>query len=268
LDPVPVTITLATYNIHACIGTDGLFEPGRIVRVIKEIDPDVIALQEVEHHRIGGLDLLEYLAARTGLEAIAGPTLLRDTRHYGNALLTRLPVSSLNRVDLSVPGREPRGALDVTFENNGRSIRVVATHLGLKPRERRYQARRLLSLFEPGPAAVSVLMGDLNEWFLWGRIRRWLRAQFHATANHATFPSRWPLLAIDHIWVNPPGALLNLETHRTPLARIASDHLPLKASLTNELPDTNRRSRQRPQSPARGNNRMKILRCRYWGQAV
>jgi len=229
--PVAMTLTLATYNIHACIGTDGLFEPARIAGVIDEIAPDVIALQEVEHHRIGDLDLLEYLAARTGLEAIAGPTLLRDTRHYGNALLTRLPVATLQRIDLSVPGREPRGALDATFGDRGQGIRVVATHLGLKTRERRCQARRLLSLFESPTAAVSVLMGDFNEWLLWSRNLRSLRAHFHATANHATFPSRWPLLAIDRILASPPGALLSLETHRTPLARVASDHLPLKAAL-------------------------------------
>lgn len=224
-------IKLATYNIHACIGTDGGFDPDRIVKVLLQMDADVVALQEVEHHRVGNLDLLEYLAAETGLTAIAGPTLLRESRHYGNALLTRHPVASLNRIDLSMPGREPRGAIDVIFDFNGQSLQVVATHLGLNPRERRRQVRQLLSILESSPADVTVLMGDLNEWFLWGRILRWLRRHFHATPHIATFPAAWPILALDRIWVNPHGALVNIATHRSPLARVASDHLPLTVRL-------------------------------------
>lgn len=201
--------------------------------MIKEIDADVVALQEVEHHKINNIDLLEYLSVETGLKAIAGPTLLRESRHYGNALLTRLPILSLKRFDLSEAEHEPRGALDVIFNSNGKSIQVVATHLGLNPGERRRQVRKLLTLLESSSADISVLMGDLNEWFLWGRIRRWLRAHFQPTPNYATFPSRWPLFALDTIWLNPRSALISIETHRSPLARIASDHLPLKAKLTN-----------------------------------
>ena len=222
---------LATYNIHACIGTDRRFDPDRIVKVLREIDADVVALQEVEHHRVGDLDLLDYLASETGLHAIAGPTLLRESRHYGNALLTRLPVTALHRIDLSMPNREPRGAIDVTLDCDGQRLQIIATHLGLHPRERRHQVRQLLSMLESSSADRYVLMGDLNEWFLWGRILRWLRKHFHATPHLATFPTTCPLLALDRIWVNPRGMLVNIETHRTPLARHASDHLPLTAQL-------------------------------------
>ena len=102
---------LATYNIHACIGADGRFDPGRIVRVLRQMKADVVALQEVENYPVGETGLLDYLAAETGMAAFAGPTLLRETRHYGNALLTRLPILSLKRVDLSLQRREPRGAI-------------------------------------------------------------------------------------------------------------------------------------------------------------
>src|SRR5215217_3098725 len=115
-------LTVATYNIHACIGTDGRFEPARIVRVLQELDVDVAALQEVEHHDVEGYDLLDYLAAKTGLTPIAGPNLIRKSRHYGNAILTRLPIVASNPVDLSLPGYEPRGALDVTLDGNGRRV--------------------------------------------------------------------------------------------------------------------------------------------------
>ena len=76
---------LATYNIHACIGADGRYDPDRVVRVLLELNADVVALQEVEQHAVGDMDLLQFLAAKTGYQAVAGPTLLRDTRDYGNA---------------------------------------------------------------------------------------------------------------------------------------------------------------------------------------
>lgn len=222
---------IATYNIHACVGADGRFEPERIVKVLHEMDADVIALQEVEHHSIDGYDLLDYLAAKTGLTAIAGPTLLRETRHYGNAVLTRLPVLAVTRIDLSLPLREPRGAIEVMLDWRGQHLQLVATHLGLKPWERRQQVGRLLGLFESDSADVSVLLGDLNEWLLWGRPLRWLRRYFAPVPEPRTYPARFPLFSLDRIWVHPGAALVNIETHNSPLARIASDHLPLKAEL-------------------------------------
>ncbi len=227
-------ITIATYNIHAAIGMDGRFDPDRIIGVLRELNADIVALQEVEHHRIGAYDLLDYLAVKTGYSALAGPTLLRDSRHYGNALLSRVPVLNVNRVDLSRTGREPRGALDVTFDWQGKCLQVVATHLGLKPWERRQQVRQLLPLFASQPADISVLLGDLNEWFLWGRILRWLHAHFQPTPHCATFPGQWPLIALDRLWVEPRSALTTMAAHSSPLARLASDHLPLKATLTME----------------------------------
>lgn len=224
-------LTVATYNIHACIGADRRFEPDRIVCVLQEMNADVVALQEVEHHDVGGYDLLDYLAAKTGLTAIAGPTLTRETRHYGNAILTKLPILTVNRVDLTLPGCEPRGALNVTLAGNERRVQVVATHLGLRPGERRQQVRALLKLFEIGLTDTYVLMGDVNEWFLWGRPLRWLHAHFKRTPHCATFPARRPFMALDRLWVHPRRRLTKLEVHATPVARVASDHLPLKAVI-------------------------------------
>jgi endonuclease/exonuclease/phosphatase family metal-dependent hydrolase len=252
-----MSITVSTYNIHACVGMDGHFEPERIIAVLREINADVVALQEVEHHTVEGYDLLDYLAARTGLTAIAGPILLRAARHYGNALLTKLPISKVDRIDLSVPSREPRGALDVALSRNGQHLRVVATHLGLSPRERRQQILRLLALFESGGDDRYVLLGDLNEWFLWGRPLRWLRRHFTPTPQPCTYPARFPLFALDRIWVRPRAALVKLEIHCSSLARVASDHLPLKAVLENELPQ--RRGSTPPVTSAMAPNTSTII---------
>lgn len=226
-----MALTLATYNIHSCIGVDGRFDPDRIVRVLKQLDADIVALQEVEHHQHDNLDLLDYIAAGTGMNAIAGPTLVRNAVNYGNAVLTRIPVGKSAKIDLSMAGREPRGALDIVFDYRGKALRVVATHLGLRPWERREQARQLIRVLSSGSSDWSVLMGDLNEWFLWGRTLRALRKRFRRTPDRATYPARWPMFALDHIWVSPTVPRIRLEVHVTGLSRVASDHLPLKATI-------------------------------------
>jgi endonuclease/exonuclease/phosphatase family metal-dependent hydrolase len=76
-----------------------------------------------------------------------------------------------------------------------------------------------------------VLLGDLNEWFLWGRPLRWLQGIFGKTPAPLTFPSGFPLFALDRIWVRPPTALITLEAHTSALSRVASDHLPVKAVI-------------------------------------
>lgn len=231
-----MSIVLASYNTHRCIGGDGRFDPGRTVGVLKELRADVIALQEVEANLENEDNLLTHLAREAGLQAVAGPTLFRRSGHYGNALLLRGRVLEVGRIDLSVPGSEPRGALDVVVGLDGVTIQVVATHLGLKPKERRLQIRRLLDQFRLQATDYQVLMGDLNAWFLWGRPLRWLHTLFEEAPAPATFPSRHPIFALDRIWVKPRYRLSNLTVHNSALARSASDHLPVTAVVQFDAP--------------------------------
>ncbi len=217
-------LRLATYNVHGCA------DLARTATVLRALEADVIALQELNWNPSDALHVLDDLAARLGCTPLAGPTLLRPDGHYGNALLTRLPVVRTRLEDLSFPGREPRGALAAELRAGASALTVIATHLGLAPRERRRQMQRLLALVRASDKPV-VLLGDLNEWFLWGRPLRWLRRHFGRTPAPATFPARWPLFALDRFWVEPARLLERIEVHDAAPAKEASDHLPLVATL-------------------------------------
>lgn len=228
-------ISVASYNVHRCIGVDRRHDPDRVAAVLRELDADIIALQEVDYryHVPDGPDQLAHLAKATGLTAVAGPVLRRGRGHYGNGLLTRGKVLRVRQIELSEPGREPRGALDVYLSLRGRRLRVVAAHLGLGLRERRRQVPRLLQAIGGDDDQPIVVLGDFNEWLPPGRPLRRLHGHLGRTPAGRTFPSRFPLFALDRIWVQPREALVAVRVHRSPGARVASDHLPVRGWLKN-----------------------------------
>jgi endonuclease/exonuclease/phosphatase family metal-dependent hydrolase len=220
-------VIVASYNVHRCIGRDARCDPDRVAEVIREIDADVIGLQEVG----GDTDQVAHLAKHAGYHAVAGPTLLREDGHFGNALLTRVPTGEVRFVDLSITGREPRGAIDADLDLVGATCRVIVTHLGLRGYERRQQVEMLLtSVVEQATPELVLLLGDLNEWLGPARVLRRLRASF-ACAAVASFPTVRPMLALDRVLVRPAPAFVSLRAHDTPLSRWASDHLPVRAEI-------------------------------------
>lgn len=224
-------LRIATYNIHRAVGHDGREDGKRIAKVLSELKADVIAMQEVGYHSDSPHNLLAYLGDVIQADVIEGITMYNEKGHYGNAVLSRLPVADIVRHDISLPRREPRGAIELAIVNNGITFQIIATHLGLSPGERRCQIKKLLALVSASKADVNILLGDLNEWFLWGRPLRWLKSEFGKTPRSATFPARRPIFALDRIWVGPGKALDSLHVHNSRLARAASDHLPLIADL-------------------------------------
>jgi endonuclease/exonuclease/phosphatase family metal-dependent hydrolase len=221
-------VVVATYNVHRCIGMDGRCDPERVGAVIRELRADLVGLQEVAS---GAGGQLEHIARQTGMAAVAGPLLPYGDHHLGNALLTRFSPREVRLVPLDVRGREPRAALDVALAVDEDTWRVVVTHLGLRGHERREQVARLLSAIDSQPLARRTLvLGDVNEWLRGARSLRRLRAGFGGRSV-PSFPSSWPFLSLDRILVQPAGALGKVWTHRSALSRLASDHLPVVASV-------------------------------------
>lgn len=236
----PAGPLIASYNVHKCVGVDGRFDPGRIGQVIREIAPDIIALQEADKRfgaRHGLLDLAR-LKEETGLVPVPIES-ANAAAHgwHGNVVLFRQGlVRDVHQVAL--PGLEPRGALVVDLDlEGGTELRIVAAHLGLLRRSRSQQTRMLLDVMRNRDERPTLLLGDLNEWRLGDRSSlKELGPAFGALPMPVpSFPSGLPLLALDRIIANRPEMLSNVTVHDTPLARVASDHLPIKAFLDPSL---------------------------------
>jgi endonuclease/exonuclease/phosphatase family metal-dependent hydrolase len=214
-------LRIASYNVHGCVGTDGRKDAARIADVIAEMGCDTIGLQEVDYR-------LDYIGRRLGMQVVPGITLVKHDGPFGNALLTTRKVLEVRQLSLGYGRREPRSALDVDLEVAGERVRVIVTHLGLFAAERRWQVRKLLEMVRDTEERLVVL-GDINEWFPFSRPLRWFNRLLGRSVSERSFPSRWPLFALDRVWVRPRPALLALKAHRSPLAARASDHLPVKA---------------------------------------
>ena len=220
-------LRIASYNVHGCVGTDGRKDAARIADVIAELDCDTIGLQEVDYR-------LDYIGRRLGMQVVPGVTLVKHDGPFGNALLTRRKILDVRSLYLGYGKREPRSALDVDLDVCGEKLRVIVTHLGLFAAERRWQVRKLLEMVKNTEERLVVL-GDINEWFPFSRPLRWFNRLLGHSFVERSFPSRWPLFALDRVWARPRPALLALKAHRSPLAERASDHLPVKAIVATRL---------------------------------
>jgi endonuclease/exonuclease/phosphatase family metal-dependent hydrolase len=242
----PPVLRVMTYNVHRCLGWDGVTSPARIAKVIAAHRPDVVALQELDvgRARSGHVDQPRAIAALLKMEAFFFPALERENEHYGDAVLSRLPMRLARAGPLpTLPGRpwlEPRGALWVRLRWAGREVQLVNTHLGLNGRERLAQVEALLGpdwLGHPDCAEPRILCGDFNArpgCLSYRRLRRALRDAQDWPGVHprGTFPSLWPVLRIDHVFHSPDLAVTAVRLPRDRAARVASDHLPLTVEVS------------------------------------
>lgn len=230
----PAGLRVATYNVHACVGTDRRHDPERVAAVVSELDADIVALQEFTYPASVAIEsrMPVTLTMLDRYECVLGPTRQTMTAEcFGNALFTRHRVVDVHRFDLSMERREPRGALAATIEVRGTIVHVLAAHLGLRIHERRFQVAQILEYLESVRHTLVVVLGDFNDWLPGQSVVHVLDHRLGRPPRPASFPVFWPIVALDRIWVNPIRALRNIFTHATPAARAASDHFPVVADI-------------------------------------
>ena len=228
------------------MGMDRQRSEARIAEVIAEMSVDVVALQELDvgRRRSAGADQTKMIAEQLGWYSHFYPAMRRDDEHYGNAILSRYQLTFRRAVEL--PGRPPffcrenRAAIEVNVETNVGDVHIINTHLGLGWRERLVQTQ-LFTSAEWRAAIASdtplILLGDFNSvrgsrpYRTLNRFLRDVRELIRAKGPIRTFPTRFPVLAVDHIFVNEAVKPLSVTVHRSPLAQIASDHFPLMAEI-------------------------------------
>jgi endonuclease/exonuclease/phosphatase family metal-dependent hydrolase len=233
---------ILTYNVHRCVGNDRRLEVGRIAEVIAALNPDIVALQELDvgRARTKGVDQAHEIAQRLDMVCHFHAALKVEEELYGDAILTHYPERLIQTGPL--PGHpriaqlEPRGALWVEVDVDGQPVQIINTHLGLVPREQQSQASWLASaswLDHPRCRGPRILLGDFNATGT-SVVYRTLTAKLESarrlapqTSPTATFPSQLPVLRIDHVFVSPEIVVKDVFAPYNPLVRVASDHLPL-----------------------------------------
>ena len=232
-----IDVRIATYNIHRCRGMDRRVVPGRIIEVLREIDADVIALQEVIGAGPVGAGQAEEIGAALGMGWVMN--CVRTLRHhqFGNVVLSRYPIVHHSQYDLSWRTCEPRNCQRADLQIEGQTLHVYNVHLGTAVLERRYQAGRLASfVHDRRVTGPKVLLGDFNEWMK-GLATKTLSSLFESVnisqhlKRRRTYPGLFPVVHLDHIYYDGRVEVLNVEMPRTRKALMASDHLPLVATF-------------------------------------
>jgi endonuclease/exonuclease/phosphatase family metal-dependent hydrolase len=236
-------VTVASYNIRKAIGLDRKRDPERIMAILREIDADVIALQECDR-RFGDRASVIPRAALDDSPWRAAPISVRPLSlgWHGNALLVRKDIAIRDAAGVPLPTLEPRGAVRADLAIGSTRLRVVGMHLDISGLRRRQQVRSILThVAGCGADSPTVLLGDLNDWSRNGRALREFGEEWRIVAAGRSFPASRPIAPLDRIVVSARWRVETCGVHHSALAARASDHLPVWARLT--LAD--------PQPPAR-----------------
>jgi endonuclease/exonuclease/phosphatase family metal-dependent hydrolase len=226
-------LKFASYNIHKSIGLDRRRDPDRIISVLREVNADIIALQEVDL-RFGQrpstlpramLDDTPWRAAPVARRA-------RSLGWHGNAMLVRRDIDVTHAQPIALPTFEPRGAICVDLQIGDARLRVLGAHLDLSGLRRRDQLRSILAhCGQQNPGVPTVLMGDFNQW----SIRRGAMEEFgsgwQVLDTGKSYPSRRPIAPLDRIVASAQWNCVDARVHHSALATRASDHLPVEAVL-------------------------------------
>jgi endonuclease/exonuclease/phosphatase family metal-dependent hydrolase len=220
---------------------DRRVRPDRIVQVLRETYPDIIALQEVVSREDGfpEEDQARFLAEELGFYFAFGENRRHNGGRYGNVVLTRFPIQGHQNYDISAGGRERRGCLrtDVRFAEE--VLHVFNVHFGTRFFEQRKQARKLIEegiVTNKELCGPRIVLGDFNEW-LRGSVTSTMTAHLDKAnvrrnlKRSRTYPGPFPIFRLDHIYFDRTLRLKRLYRHKSRTALVASDHLPLVADL-------------------------------------
>ena len=240
-------LRVATYNVHGCVGIDGQRSEARIAEVIASMSADIVGLQELDlgRPRSAHVDQAALIAARLGWKYHFHPAMRSGEEQYGNAIVSRFPIELQRAAEM--PGtppwycREQRIAIWMQAQTDLGPVHIINSHFGLGRSERTLQAQLLIGPDWLGSVPAekpAILLGDFNSVRISRAYRliathlRDVRTLVRPARAFRTFPTRYPAVAVDHIFVNAALSPTQLNVHRTPLARLASDHFPLVCELT------------------------------------
>ena len=233
-------LRVVTYNTHKCQGMDGRVRPERIVRVLEELNADIIALQEVlsiSDHRPES-DQSRFIAQALGMNYVHAEARKLQGGVYGNVLLARYPIFASRNLDISRTGREERSVLRGDIPVDGQCLHIFNLHLGTGFLERRFQARALMEhrvLAAPDLTGPRIVLGDMNEWIR-GLVTRTLtqelrRLDLEVPRFRRRYPALLPFLHLDYIYYEHTLRARDAFHHASRTALMASDHLPLVADF-------------------------------------
>jgi endonuclease/exonuclease/phosphatase family metal-dependent hydrolase len=235
--PPPRTLRVVTYNIHRSRGIDRRRRPDRVAAVLRQIQADIIALQEVVGAGPRGMNQMEEIGAALGMGWVMAPARLLRGHQFGNAVLSRFPVTHHAEHDLSWKTCEPRCMQRADIDVAGHTLHLYNVHLGTAILERRYQAERLAAIVaDKHIGGAKLVLGDFNEWMR-GLTTKLLSSRLKSVdlsthlTRRRTYPGFFPILHLDHIYYSGRLEILNVELPRTRLSLVASDHLPLVADV-------------------------------------
>ena len=227
-------IKVASYNMRKAIGTDRRRMPERTLEVLREIDADVIALQECDRrfgHRAAVISH-HLLDEHSPWKAVSVGIRAQSMGWHGNALLVRKDAIVTDSEPIHLPALEPRGAVMADVRVGGTMLRVVGMHLDLSGLWRRRQAHAIMSHVATCSAQhPTVLMGDLNEWTRAAGCLRDFARDFAFAATGPSFHARRPIGRLDRIMVSRDWRIVDCGVHASLAARTASDHLPVWAQI-------------------------------------
>ena len=230
-----IELKFASYNIHKAVGSDGRRDPDRILSVLRELDADVVALQEVDR-RLGrrAAVLNRAHVEEQGYHIVGCAARVDSMGWHGNAILVRRAIGVVGSGPVHLPVLEPRGAVRAELESGKARLRVVGMHLDLSGLRRRDQLRTVTrELAECDPSCPTVLMGDFNQWSARAGSMRELHGEkgggWQALVPGKSFPARQPIAALDRIVLSREWHVQAFGVHHSALAVRASDHLPVWA---------------------------------------